>query len=357
MSTALQNGTGLPSSSFVPAPILVSVVIPAYQCAQYIAETLNSVFAQTFRGYEIIVVNDGSPDTEALEQALAPYLPKIRYIRQANGGPSAARNRGIREARSKYIAFLDSDDTWMPQHLAQQIALLEGDPSLSLVYADALYLEGETPVGTAFQKTPQDLHVTFETLVAERCTIGTSSVVASRQALLDAGGFEDQRRRSEDFDLWLRLAHRGAGMSYSPAVQVRHRAANGLASDDNVMKQAQIDVYEKALLTLPITGPQAELLCDKTHELQARLHTEKARQALREGRFPEAQAAALQANSFLRSTKLRFLLVGLRWSPNLLRSAYCVYEQILQSQRNRRGARFRASGNGAAGANTDENKL
>jgi hypothetical protein len=342
MSTAIQNGTRK-ASSIIPAPVLVSVVIPAYDCARYIVETLDSVLAQTFAGYEIIVVNDGSPDTEALEQVLAPYLGKIRYIGQANGGPSAARNRGIREARSKYIAFLDSDDTWLPHHLAKQIELLESNPSLALVYADSLYLQGDAPVGTAFERVPQDLHVTFETLVAERCTIGTSSVVASRQALLDAGGFEDQRRRSEDFDLWLRMAHRGAGMGYSREVQVRHRAGNGLAFDDNVMKQAQIDVYEKVLLTLPITGPQAELLCDKTQELQARLHMESARQALREGRFAEALAAARQARGFLKSTKLGILVVGLRFSPNLLRSAYCLYEQFLHRRRNRRLARFRAS--------------
>jgi glycosyltransferase involved in cell wall biosynthesis len=353
MSTAIQNGIAKESSR-LPAPVLVSVVIPAYQCTHYIAETLNSVVAQTFTSYEIIVVNDGSPDTEALEQALAPYLTthqgRIRYMRQPNGGPSAARNRGIREARGKYIAFLDSDDAWLPRHLAQQVELLESDPSLSLVYSDSLYLQGDAPVGTAFEKVPQDLHVTFETLVAERCTIGTSSVVASRQALLDAGGFEDQRRRSEDFDLWLRMAHRGAGMRYSPGIQVRHRAGNGLAFDDNVMKQAQIDVYQKVLLTLPITGPQAELLCDKTQELQARLRMETARLALRQGHFAEALAAARQANGSLSSSKLKMVVVGLRFFPSLLRWAHGVYEQFLESRRNRRLVRFRARLNKTAGA-------
>src|SRR5260221_1550083 len=303
MSAAIQNGTRK-ESPLVLAPVLVSVVVPAYKSAAYIAEALNSVLAQTFSGYEIIVVNDGSPDTETLEQALIQYFAKIRYVRQANGGPGSARNRGIREALGKYIAFLDSDDSWLPGHLAKQVELLQSDPSLALAYSNSLLLQGDAPMGTAFERVPQDLHVTFETLVAERCTIGTSTVVASRQALLEAGGFEDQRRRSEDFDLWLRMAHRGARMSYSPAVQVCHRAGNGLAFDDNVMKQAQIDVYEKVLLTLPITGPQAELLCDKTQELQARLHLETARQALREGRFFEAEAAARQAGSFLKSTKL-----------------------------------------------------
>jgi glycosyltransferase involved in cell wall biosynthesis len=349
MTTSLQNGAGKSSAS-VPAPILVSVVIPAYNCAQYIAETLDSILAQTFTAFEIILVNDGSPDTEALDQVLAPYLAepvsKLRCIRQPNAGPSAARNRGISEARGKYVAFLDSDDTWMPNHLANQVQLLETDPTLSLVYADSLSLKFDTPVDTAFQKRPQALHVTFETLVAERCTICTSSVVASREALTDAGGFEERRRRSEDFDLWLRLAHRGARMSYSPAVQVRHRAGNGLASDDNLMRRAQIDVYEKALLTLPITGPQAELLCRKTQEIQSRLHTEIAREALRQGRFPEAFAAAKLANTFQRSAKLAVVLAGLRWFPNLLRSFYCLYEKWLQRGQTRRQARFQAGWNG-----------
>jgi GT2 family glycosyltransferase len=343
MGTAIQNGAEKGSSTTALAPVVVSVVIPAYECAQYIGETLDSVLAQNFAGYEVLVVNDGSPDTEALEQALVPYQSKIRYIRQVNGGPSAARNRGIREARGKYIAFLDSDDTWLPSHLSKQVELLGNDPSLSLVYADSLYLQGDAPVGTAFQRVPQAQHVTFETLVAESCTIGTSSVVASRQALLDAGGFEDQRRRSEDFDLWLRMAHRGAGMSYSTAVQVRHRAANGLASDDNVMKHAQLAVYEKALLTLPITGPQAELLCEKTRELEARLRLETARQALRQGRFPEALAAAREANTFLKSSKLSILVAGLRWFPRLMQSAYCLYEQSLEKNEKRRQDRFRVS--------------
>jgi hypothetical protein len=91
------------------------------------------------------------------------------------------------------------------------------------------------------------------------------------------------------------------------------------------------------------------LLCGKTQELQARLHLETARQALREGRFPEAEAAARQAGTFLKSTKLHILLAGLRFSPHLLRSAYRVYERFLERRRSRRLARFRANWNGAPG--------
>src|SRR6516225_4148511 len=114
----------------------ISVVIPAYTCAASIGAALESVFSQTFREFEVIVINDGSPDTPQLERALTTYQERIQYIRQENAGPSSARNRGIRQARGKYVAFLDSDDFWFPRHLENQINLLLGDPSLHFVYAN-----------------------------------------------------------------------------------------------------------------------------------------------------------------------------------------------------------------------------
>src|ERR1700687_3102605 len=114
----------------------VSVIIPSYNNAAFIAETLESVFAQTFKDYEVIVVNDGSPDTPQLERALGPYLNRIVYFEQENKGPAGARNAGIRQARGAFLAFLDSDDMWLPNFLAEQMKFFETDPSLDLVYAD-----------------------------------------------------------------------------------------------------------------------------------------------------------------------------------------------------------------------------
>src|SRR2546422_4249577 len=108
-------------SSTEPSP-LVSVIVPAYRAAPYIAETLDSILAQTFSGYEIIVVNDGSPDTEELERALAPYYDRINYIVQENRGQAGARNTGIRHSRGVFVAFLDQDDQWEPEFLSVQTA-------------------------------------------------------------------------------------------------------------------------------------------------------------------------------------------------------------------------------------------
>src|SRR5881296_1097754 len=119
------------------APVF-SVVIPAYNAARHIGEALDSVFAQTFNDYEVIVVNDGSPDTVELEKRLQHHMHRIVYIRQQNMGPGGARNAAIMRSTGEYIAFLDSDDKWLPEHLADMMNVLRGDPTLDLVYADAV---------------------------------------------------------------------------------------------------------------------------------------------------------------------------------------------------------------------------
>src|SRR5277367_5736878 len=116
----------------------VSVIIPTYKTADLIAGCLDSVFAQTYSDFEAMVVNDGSPDTPELEKALQPYMDRIVYIKQENKRAAGARNNAIRQARGEYVAFLDSDDTWLPNHLAAQMKLVADDPALDLVYANAL---------------------------------------------------------------------------------------------------------------------------------------------------------------------------------------------------------------------------
>ena len=120
----------------------VSVVIPAYSVAGFLEETLQSVFAQTMQPFEILVINDGSPDSPALERMLAPYLDRIRYLVQENQGPSAARNRGLDAATGDLIAFLDGDDVWLPGYVAQQIEYLRAHPADDLVYCNAIFLWG-----------------------------------------------------------------------------------------------------------------------------------------------------------------------------------------------------------------------
>src|SRR6478609_11350587 len=131
---------------------LVSVVIPAYNVSDYIAQALDSVLAQQYRHFEIVVVNDGSPDTPALEAALAPYRDRITYLQQENAGPSAARNLGVERARGELVAFLDGDDIWLPQYLSEQVARANADRGLAVIHADAEVIGDPTAAGMTLRQ-------------------------------------------------------------------------------------------------------------------------------------------------------------------------------------------------------------
>jgi cellulose synthase/poly-beta-1,6-N-acetylglucosamine synthase-like glycosyltransferase len=341
-------GPGVSQSEARPSPpeasFQVSVIIPAYQAADYIAQTLHSVFAQTFTNFEVLLVNDGSPDADQLERALQPFSDRIRYLKQENRGPSAARNAAIRQAQGKYLAFLDSDDFWLPHHLASQIELLERNSELKLVYADAILLMDDAPIGRAFEiSASQSGPVTFETLVRESCTVNTSSAVASRQAVVEAGVFDETMHRCEDLDLWLRMCHRGARMDYRPNPQVCHRIRNGLAADRELMKQAHIAVYRKALSVLPVTSAERATLERCIRTIEGELHLERAKRRLLDKHYAEALSETREANAILNSWKLRMAITGIRHVPGLFRQSYGAYQKILlaQQQRNRLSAKQR----------------
>jgi glycosyltransferase involved in cell wall biosynthesis len=335
---ATQTTAGGPADGGGSAP-LVSVVIPAYNAAGYIAGTLDSVRAQTYPRYEIYLVNDGSPDTPALEQALEAYLSDIHYIRQENRGPSGARNTAIRQARGKYIAFLDSDDLWLPHHLARQVEILENNRQVGLVYANAVHIEGNTPVGIAFESTPQEQPVTLEALLRERSTVNTSSTVALRQALLDAGLFDEGMKRCEDYDLWLRMVRRGVGVTFTREVQMCHRLRNGLAQNTELMKRARIQVYQKTLSAGPWTKELAGIMQEKIEAIEGELRLEFSKRSLLAGDFKDARNAAREANSVAPNWKLRAALFGLRFFPHLLQKFYRSHVQRTERRKRAQGAR------------------
>ena len=211
----------------------VSVVIPAYNCVEYIPAALDSVFAQTFTDFEVVVVNDGSPNTEILEHLIAPYRNRIIYLKQENRGPSAARNTGIRAARGEYLAFLDSDDCWPREYLAAQMKLFEETPSLDLVYADALIF-GDTSFPYKRFVSNLSQPVTFEDLLLKGCQIIPSATVARKQVIVDTGFFDENEsvRGVEDYDMWLRIVYRGAKLAYQPSALILRRFHSGALTSD-----------------------------------------------------------------------------------------------------------------------------
>ena len=161
----------------------VSVIIPAYNTADYIGPNSGVVWAQSFSDFEVIVINDGSPDTERLEKSIAPFESRIIYLKRDNGGPSAARNTGLRQAQGEYVAFLDSDDIWFTDYLWSQMQVLRQNPGLDLVYTDIL-LFGDSPFAG---KSYMELHspkgpATFESVLVEDCKIPTSGTGSAQAA-------------------------------------------------------------------------------------------------------------------------------------------------------------------------------
>lgn len=210
-------------SAGINSPPKVSVIMPSYMTAHLIAGSLDSVLQQTFRDFEIIVVNDGSPDTGELERILAPYREKIVYTKQENKRAAGARNTAIGQARAEFLAFLDSDDTWLPDHLASQMRLFEQDPTLDLVYCDGML---DTPEWSRkfTDICPSHGPATFDALVVERCQIPVSTVIARKGALAKAGFFDESLPRCDDYDMWLRAAFWGAKIGYSKNIGARFTA-------------------------------------------------------------------------------------------------------------------------------------
>ena len=323
----------------VPAKkaVSVSVVIPAYLAADYVVEALESVFAQTVAPREVFLINDGSPDTAELESRICPYRDRLTYVTQPNGGPSVARNTGIARATADYIAFLDSDDLWLPGFLTEQMRRLEADRDIDLIYSDG-YLFGDTPNGgrALMSLTPSRGTATFEHLADGSCTVLTSCAVAKRAALIDAGLFDARFRRSEDFHLWLRLAFLGGRIEYHGERLVKHRRRDGsLSADLGAMLQAYVDVLTDIDRTLALTRDQHGVVRRQIDRQRAYMAVQEGKGLLMMGDYPGAAAALAQASACEPALPQRFRLwllrAALRAGPRVVQRAYAHRSGRLQT--------------------------
>jgi len=304
------------NSSLTAAP-KVSVIIPAYNTAHLIATCLDSVFAQTFRGFEVIVVNDGSPDTIQLEQMLQPYRSRIVYIPQENKRAAGARNTAIAAARGEFLAFLDSDDSWLPGHLAAQMKFFEDDPGLGLVYADAFLINHAGPETTFMKNCPSEGSGTFEAIVVERCQIPVSTVVARKLAIVKAGLFDETLARCDDYDMWLRTAFFGARMAYSRKAQARLYVGrpDSLSQSRSKMTEAYWKILEKAAATLPLSTEQRGVVEHRAAEIRARHLIEQGKVQLRQRHPEKARELFAEANLHLHTLKLSIAVRSLQLAP------------------------------------------
>lgn len=308
----------------------VSIIMPCYRVSRYVAEAMESIFAQTFDDYEIIVVNDGSPDTEEFERVLAPYMDRIIYIKQENRGCSAARNTAIRASRGRYLALLDPDDVWEKEYLKTHFDMLESDRSIDLVYPNATIFGDMPDAGRLFMElSPSEGEVTFESLVSQRCNV-MISVTARRGAIIRAGMFDESLRSAEDFDMWLRLLHYGGRIVYHRTPLVRYRRRRGsLSSDPAWMCRNVLRVFKKAEETLALSQAEREVLARQGRRFRALLDLYEGKKAFFQGEMKAAIENLTRANEFFNSGKLRLACLLLRASPQLLLRAYNIRDRFI----------------------------
>ncbi|HEX5966613.1 MAG TPA: glycosyltransferase family A protein [Pyrinomonadaceae bacterium] len=318
------------SSKNAPA---VTVVIPAYNSAHYIKDTLDSLKDQNFTDFEVIVVNDGSDDREELEHILKSHPLPVTYISQENKGVSAARNAAIRIARGEFYAQLDADDQWTPDYLQVQLGILKQNPDVTLVYPNATIIgEGVTDGLDSMKVTPSEGEVNFSSLVQQKCVVMTC-VTARMSAIREAGMFDESIRSCEDFDLWLRIVKKGGRIVYHRDRLVLYRRHEGSLSSDRVwMTRNLLRVFEKAATTFELTPAERQVLNEQVDDQRAMLNLFEGKHALSAGNTSAALTSFQQANEHRHQPKLSAVIFLLRYVPFLVRWVYMARERLLAKQ-------------------------
>jgi glycosyltransferase involved in cell wall biosynthesis len=293
---------------------MISVIMPAFNAGRFIAASIESVRAQSFGEWELIVVDDGSTDdTGSIAEDHAASDARIRVIHQANGGIAAARNRGLSEmsAASAYVAFLDNDDVWEKDALETLFTALRQCPNAIGAHGMHRFVDAEgKPIlvdgaGVAPQrrrridglrlKTMTDTdRTTFETLAYGNC-IGTGSLLIRRAAIERAGMFDPALPVVEDYDMWLRLSLYGDFLFVNRVMYAyRLHAAN--ASRDSGRKNAWLYYVRRKLCSLPgLTSGQRKSISlgFRYYEMyRARVAAQRAMRQLRKGKWRPFLAAA-----------------------------------------------------------------
>lgn len=240
----------------------VSVIIPVYNCEKYIGPAIDSVLAQTYKDFELIVVNDGS--TDGTPQVLDRYEGQIVRIDQENKNVAEARNTGVRAARGKYLAFLDSDDLWHPEKLGKQVPLLDSDSSVGYVYTNVEFLFGDTRcLGEGFLMNPPHRGEVVNELLPNNFVCVSS--VMMRAVLFDdeVELFRSKFILSEDYDVHLRMSVK-CKFDYNEEKLVKYRIHPINASRNRaLMLERAVGIVEDFILKHPEVGEKYPCLFKK----------------------------------------------------------------------------------------------
>jgi glycosyltransferase involved in cell wall biosynthesis len=310
----------------------VSVIMPAYNVAPYIGEAIASVCAQTFRDFEVLVVDDGSTDdTFEIASQWAGRDTRVRVLRKENGGISTARNHALRHAAGAFLAILDSDDVWEPDYLASQIEVLERRPDVDLVTGNARYL-GSRLDGQIVRPCPDPRPEPDLTQILTDETAIFIMTVFRRRVYEAVGEFDEAFRTNEDYDYWLRAALAGFRFARNdrPLAWYRRRD-DSLSASEVRMLQGVLRVNRRRRNLLADRPAELALLDRQTAHYESELIVAEARAALAIG-DPAAIQESLAALRNLRGGPLlgAACLVA-RWTPGLLTRVYQLRRARLEA--------------------------
>ncbi len=260
----------------------VSVIIPTYNRRALVREAIESVLAQRGAGeIELIVVDDGS--TDSTKDTLTPLHNALRYLEQPNRGVSAARNAGVRVARGEWLAFLDSDDLWLPDKLATQVGCVRERPEIRVCQTGEIWIRNGVRVNPCRHHRKPDGDVFLPSL--ERCLVSPSAVMLRRDLFEAAGGFDESLPACEDYDLWLRLARdTPVALIDRPLVIKRGGHADQLSRQYWGMDRFRVRALRKLLDEPGLEGPRRAAV----RAVLAKKCAIVAHGAVKRGRYAEA---------------------------------------------------------------------
>ena len=237
-------------------PPTISVIVPAYNAANTIIETIDSVCRQTFQDFELIVINDGSSD-RTLELLTTIDEPRLQVFSYKNGGLPVARNRGIAHSKAEFITFIDADDLWTEDKLELQLAALQQNSEVGIVYSWTTVMDEQ---GKSFYPGKSVSHQgdVCKQLLCNNFIASGSNVMIRRKAIESVGEFESTLKSAEDWDYWLRLALAGWQFAVVPKAQIFYRQSSGaMSSKIDVMEKYNLMVVDRAFKIAP---PQLQYL-------------------------------------------------------------------------------------------------
>jgi GT2 family glycosyltransferase len=274
---------------------LVTVIMPAYNVAPYLREAVESVVAQTYPDWELVIVDDGSTDeTAAIARECLRLDARIRLIRQENRGLAGARNTALQAGRGDFFALLDSDDLWDAAFLAAQMAVFAAHPETALVSGSARLLGGPRNGQPARPRITGLPVLTLEQMIADEAAVFIMTTFR-REVVEAIGQFDASKRRSEDWEFWLRAVSRGFVFRrnwQTPLAAYRVREGS-LSRDTPAMLQEMLHTLGKVRPVCPRGSAAHTALEAQVARFQRALLLARAKEALEGGRFPDA-AATLQ---------------------------------------------------------------